>query len=895
MVDEQDHETGRLALERGLITQAQLDRARRALDEARAEGRQIFLGGLLVEKGFLTQAQIDDLLAPPAEGPKSTEIIEGYEIIQKLGEGGMGAVYLARQVASGRSVALKILPRRLSKNRTFLHRFIREAQLVGKLEHPNVVRGIDVGESRGYYYLAMEYVEGRTARDLIYEREKLPEAEALGLALQVARALEAAHALGIVHRDVKPENVLVGADGAAKLSDLGLARETGEDSGLTGSGMAVGTAHYISPEQASGQRDLDIRCDIYSLGASLYHMLAGRTLYAGDTAAVVMAKHLTVEPLPIREVNPAVSENCALLLAKMLAREREERYATPTELIRDIELVLGGKVPEAARSRITTVQAPAAAARARPPTRRTQAVSGARRAEREASGASPPLGRAPSLTTLLLIVGALLVAGVLVGVLLHSSSLPFVPETERDVPEHATETAPETAAVGPTQRYAVTFRQGAPVAALGIERYEGVLDTSLSPKDPNLAGPERGMGGGNSLCVGFHADKERRAVIRFDLARIPRTAKVEKALLSLYCRTGARGGALGVYRVTCPWAPSAKSMEWDTGASWTFASGSGAGRKRWDTPGGDFDAKTDWGRGANGLVCAPTAWKWRERITFDLTPLVRAWVSGKVRNHGLLLKPENWPERKSAFLHAADNEEAGTRPALEVVFTAPRPGGAAGPVPLASDASALQRRFKGKVSSYDPAARRATVIWDFPDKAQLGDFIVDIPRTVEFQKGAVKVTCFGVGQMRLPQFSGHSARVCMTYRIVKRRENRFMAVWFGRPVEEGLKGRFFFFADGTGFKLGTKLHPPGYRELFKEAPGRLPERGTLEVACEEGRVWAGVDGRRVIEAGTPIASNEVGAGVVVGGGGGLTYVIERLEVRGVLDESWLRKTSAPNG
>jgi hypothetical protein len=226
-------------------------------------------------------------------------------------------------------------------------------------------------------------------------------------------------------------------------------------------------------------------------------------------------------------------------------------------------------------------------------------------------------------------------------------------------------------AVAPTQRYEVVLRQGEAVPALGIAAYAGTTDTGLAHKDPKLAGPERGAGGAGTLYVGVKGSSERRAVIRFDLDSIPRTAKVEKAVLSLYCRTIAEG-TLGVYRVTSPWAPSEKQFEWGTGASWTFASGKGKARRPWGTAGGDFDTQRDWGWGSNGLVCAPAAYAWRKTIVFDLTGLVRAWVSGKVPNHGVLLKPERWRSKEPGHLHSAEAKEAETRPALPVTFTAPR-------------------------------------------------------------------------------------------------------------------------------------------------------------------------------------------------------------------------------
>jgi protein kinase-like protein len=280
------------------------------------------------------------------DGSKTArKFIEGFELIRKLGEGGMGGVYLARQVSMDRMVALKVLRKTLSRDGDYVSRFIREARLAGKLDHENIVRAIGVGESNGYHYLIMDYVEGQNLYDLIPEDRGLKEHEALDLVLQVARALDYAHNHGIVHRDIKPDNVLIDNKGVAKLTDLGLARQVDAGTRLTQTGVTMGTPHYISPEQARGDRQVDIRSDIYSLGATLYHLVTGRPPFDGSSAAVIMTKHLTEQvPWP-QDVNPDISKHCCLLIAKMMAKEPEDRYQTPAEVVEDLELVLEGEEP----------------------------------------------------------------------------------------------------------------------------------------------------------------------------------------------------------------------------------------------------------------------------------------------------------------------------------------------------------------------------------------------------------------------------------------------------------------------------------------------------------------------------------------------------------------------
>ena len=256
--------------------------------------------------------------------------IGGFEIIEKIGQGGMGTVYKARQISMDRIVALKVLPRRLAGNKSYVQRFVREARAAAKLNHPNIVQGIDVGKSGGYYYFAMEYIDGETAADKVRREGPLDEEGAIDICLQAARALAHAHSrANIIHRDVKPQNILLNERGTAKLADLGLARHTEhDDASLTSAGTTLGTPDYISPEQIRGDADLDGRCDIYSLGATLYHLLVGRPPYTGESSNVVMAKHLTeAVPDPTTE-RPGLSSDTAAIIWHAMQKDRARRYQT---------------------------------------------------------------------------------------------------------------------------------------------------------------------------------------------------------------------------------------------------------------------------------------------------------------------------------------------------------------------------------------------------------------------------------------------------------------------------------------------------------------------------------------------------------------------------------------
>ncbi len=268
--------------------------------------------------------------------------IPGYEVLELLGEGGMGMVYKARQKSLDRIVALKVLPARAAKETAFIKRFISEARTVARLNHENIIAGIDVGEHDGTYYFAMEHVEGESVAQMIERQGALEERYALQVVAQMARALAHAHKHGLVHRDVKPQNILVTRSGLAKLCDLGLAKMQNEAS-RDPTGVPVGTPHYLSPEQARGEADVDIRSDVYSLGATLYHMLTGTTPFEGQSPMVLMTKHLTEEPVSPRKKNAAVSKGAAELVARMMSKDKEDRHQTPSELLEDVERVLAGK------------------------------------------------------------------------------------------------------------------------------------------------------------------------------------------------------------------------------------------------------------------------------------------------------------------------------------------------------------------------------------------------------------------------------------------------------------------------------------------------------------------------------------------------------------------------
>lgn len=295
--------------------------------------------------------------------PEHRNLIPGYELIRKLGQGGMGAVFQARQLSMDRMVALKVLPRNLAKQEKFKERFFREARAAGRLNHPNIVQALDAQEAGGYSYLAMELVQGVSLQKYVKEHGRLPEREALQVARQIADALDHAWTQHkIVHRDIKPENILYTKDRVAKLCDMGIAR-IGTDAALTQEGATIGTPSYISPEQARGSHDIDTRADIYSLGATLFHLLTGETPYQGKTAAAIIIKHIK-EPIPsVQDRCPDISPGTAALVTRMMQKAPDDRYQTTAEVVADIDRLLAGKSPRQVsgrQTRLSSVRLPQA-------------------------------------------------------------------------------------------------------------------------------------------------------------------------------------------------------------------------------------------------------------------------------------------------------------------------------------------------------------------------------------------------------------------------------------------------------------------------------------------------------------------------------------------------------
>ena len=275
-----------------------------------------------------------------------------YRLEAKLGSGGMSTVYLARDTTLDRDVAVKVMHREMSEQPDQLERFRQEARAVAKLSHPNVVAVIDAGEDGGYPYIVFEYVEGETLKQRIARVGALDTQEALAYAIEIARGLTVAHARKMVHRDIKPQNVLIDTEGRAKLTDFGISRQLEQD-GMTATGRVLGTTDYVAPEQAMGHA-VDERSDIYSLGVVLYEMLIGQVPFHADSQVGVAMKHVNEELPDVQQRRPELSAAAALVVERATAKDPSKRYQTVGEMIDDLSTALE---VEAARAGSTTGEA----------------------------------------------------------------------------------------------------------------------------------------------------------------------------------------------------------------------------------------------------------------------------------------------------------------------------------------------------------------------------------------------------------------------------------------------------------------------------------------------------------------------------------------------------------
>ena len=335
----------RLVVDNGLATPEEVQYCLELARQARDDASQKSLVQMLLDNDYVTKRQLLRL-RQQMEAERGGQKIPGFKLQGKLGAGAMATVWKAKQLSLDRMVAIKVLPKRLSASAQFIDRFYAEGRAAAQLNHPNIVQAYDVNKAGELYYFVMEYVDGRTVYDDIVKHKRLSEAEAIDIIIQIADALQHAHERGLIHRDVKPKNIMITKEGVAKLADMGLARAVSDkEMAEAEAGKAFGTPYYISPEQIRGEVKIGPPADIYSLGATLYHMVTGNVPFDGSNPSAVMHKHLKAELVPPDHVNPKLSAGISEIIEMMMARQPSERYQSCKDLLIDLREVRAGKSP----------------------------------------------------------------------------------------------------------------------------------------------------------------------------------------------------------------------------------------------------------------------------------------------------------------------------------------------------------------------------------------------------------------------------------------------------------------------------------------------------------------------------------------------------------------------
>lgn len=337
---DQDLDFSTLAIAHKLLSHEQVEVVQGILDREAKAGRPARpIQEVFLEQGMLKREEIWAITKAQERMMKDAKNIGrrigGYELIEKVGEGGLGVVYKARQLSMGRVVALKCLHEKWVNDDEFRKRFLVEARLVGRLSHQNLIQVFDVGRYRNTLYYSMEFIDGETVEAKLDRDGPMELDEAVDIIFQIGRALAYLRTKKIVHRDVKPGNIMMTSNNVAKLGDFGFVKSS-LDSVLSPDGEVLGTPDYISPEAAMGDQDIDFRSDLYSLGASLYHMLCGSPPFGG-TGSAVMEAHIRDQPPSLRTHIPNMEPRCCQIVERMMAKRREDRYTSYDEMFEELE------------------------------------------------------------------------------------------------------------------------------------------------------------------------------------------------------------------------------------------------------------------------------------------------------------------------------------------------------------------------------------------------------------------------------------------------------------------------------------------------------------------------------------------------------------------------------
>jgi eukaryotic-like serine/threonine-protein kinase len=332
-----DMSIAKLALQKKMLDKEQLDHCVALVKKSRKIGLAATIEEVLVKQGLLSESQMHQL-------KEINQLVDGgktfgtYRLGRLIGQGGMGKVYEAVHEIMGRTVAIKVIATKFTEDKGNTARFYQEIRALSKLNHPNIVVIYEAGMVNSRHYFAMEYCCGLSLKDYVDSKKHLHEKDALKIIRMTAKALSHAHSHSVIHRDVKPENIIFDEAGVPKLTDFGLVMHHDADHlTLTQEGMMVGSFYYASPEQIDGRRDIDARTDIYSLGATFYYALTGHTVYEGNSPQEILTKHLKGRYASPRNFNAHISGRSVKLLKKMIALNREKRYQSMEEVISAID------------------------------------------------------------------------------------------------------------------------------------------------------------------------------------------------------------------------------------------------------------------------------------------------------------------------------------------------------------------------------------------------------------------------------------------------------------------------------------------------------------------------------------------------------------------------------
>ncbi len=331
---------GEYAVGCGFVQMSELKKAIGLQESHKLNGTSLLLGEVLRDLNFISNSACNHIARLQEHQRKG---IEGYELIRYLGKGGIGSVFVARQISLDREVALKVV--KVSANKQTVDEAYKEARTIAGFTHPNIVAAFDVGFKDGVIYLAMELIEGPDLKQIFKEQGLLSEDDCLEVGAKICDALHYLHTQHCVHRDIKPGNILIDKDNQIKLIDLGLALNIASGEKGAKSKKGVGTPNYISPEQAMGRLDIDIRSDIYSLGATLYYLATGGYVFQGTNSREVLLKHVKEEPIPPKEKNPALSDAFSDLLMQMLKKAPSDRPMAD-EAATQFQKIINGEIPK---------------------------------------------------------------------------------------------------------------------------------------------------------------------------------------------------------------------------------------------------------------------------------------------------------------------------------------------------------------------------------------------------------------------------------------------------------------------------------------------------------------------------------------------------------------------